>query len=30
MSASTFSDGARNPRSICDMYGLETPTISAN
>ncbi len=26
----TSSEGARNPRSICDRYGFEIPTSSAN
>src|SRR5438445_425460 len=26
----TWSDGARRPRSICDRYGLEIPTMAAS
>ena len=30
IASSTFSDGSRNPRSICDRYGFEMPTRSAS
>src|SRR5437879_4560372 len=30
IASSTCSDGARRPRSICDRYGLEMPTIVAS